>query len=264
MSSLSRLVPALAVLFLVGGASPPPQPDVSLLYRSHWGGFHTADMVVSARRDGTTYRLVLTFQARGLANLFLGLGLRAESMGRDGAMIAPWDYGYYAHTPKEETRVILVFDAETGLGRRTIAEKRSLPGGGWTPLDDEPLPSGLRSGVLDPLSAFLALGDRARAAVAAGGRTFTVQVFDGRRRYDLAAEVTQGNPTVRLRVAVRPVAGFSRRHLRMWRGTSFEVTLDERLWLPTHIAGNVAGPSLVIRAIRACPPSAGCTLSGRG
>ncbi|MBW7850780.1 MAG: DUF3108 domain-containing protein [Rhodospirillales bacterium] len=259
MSPLVRPLVTLTLLFALGGASPATR-DVSLSYVGYWGGLHMADtVVITSNREGV-YRMRLGFQARGLTDVFFGLELSAESEGRQNPRLEPAAYRYQARSHDEETRVMVTFDPTTGQGRTVLAEKRDLPGGPWVPRDDEPLSAAMRSSVLDPLSAFAALGRQTQLAIAAGAREFTIAVFDGRRRYDLEAHVLRRPATdlPRIQVRVMPLAGFSQRHLERWRGRRFEITLDRHLWLPVRIEGSIAGVALVIRAVRTCPPAEGC------
>lgn len=268
MSGLRRSLLAAALLAAtvpLSGAAPLAPPEVALRYRSDWGGLHTADMVLTAQKAPGAYDLRLHIRTRGAVGWLFGLDLVAESGGRGDESLEPLRYQYHALSPENENLVALRFDPDTGLGHRVTARKRTLPDGQWAAdrPDEAPLAAALRTGVFDPLSAFLAFGEETRRAVAAGQTGFAVPVFDGRRRFDLAATIGTATPagTIRLRMTVKPVAGFKKRHLDMWQDAAFDVEVDTRLWLPVRIVGDVAGPLLVIRAVQACPPAAGCVLT---
>lgn len=255
----------LAATVPLVGAAPLAPPEVALRYRSDWGGLHIADMVLTAQKAAGVYDLRLRIRTRGAVGWLFGLDLIAESGGRGDDDLEPLRYQYHSLSPKDENLVALRFDPETGVGHRVTARKRTLPNGQWVAdsPDEVPLAAALRTGVFDPLSAFLEFGEETRRAIAAGRTSFSVPVFDGRRRFDLLGAIRATTPAgnVRLDMTVKPVAGFKRRHLAMWTDAAFDVEVDSRLWLPVRIVGDVAGPLLVIRAVQACPPAAGCVLT---
>jgi len=111
----------------------------------------------------------------------------------------------------------------------------------------KPVPNKLRSGALDPISAFIA----ARNEILIGGQSdFRIPIYDGRRRYDLLGEVDlpetiwirgSDRDLIRVRVAIEPLFGFDKKRTGRMQKSSGKAyfTPDDR-FLPIQIVVNGA------------------------
>ncbi len=238
------------------GGQDPRQLE-QLAYDLKIGGLHVADFLAEFSEDADGYRTTLTMETRGMARWFQDF--RAELVG-EGRMVI--------ETGRGPTPVPRVFDraweAQTMAATLTIGydpvtrlaeaqERMFNPQTGETLAYEDmewaqdrdlppPVPDDLRTGVFDPMAAFVA----ARAQIHHGGRNaFRVPIYDGRRRYDLVGEVEaprafwmdgQDVELVPVVARVEPVFGFDERRTETIQESSGRLLFspDER-FIPVQV-----------------------------
>jgi hypothetical protein len=203
-----------------------------LAYDLKIGGLHVADFLAAFEEGPDAYRTTLTMETRGMARWFqdfraelVGEGRMAIETGRGPTPVPrTFDRAWEAQTVAASltigydpvSRLAL---AEERLFNPQTGEALTLEDLDWN-RDRElppPVPDDMRTGVFDPMAAFVA----ARAQIHHAGRSeFRVPIYDGRRRYDLVGEVEAprefwiGGEDVELvpvTARVEPVFGFDKR-----------------------------------------------------
>lgn len=215
----------------LSGQNPTLQAE-HLAYDLKIGGLHVADFLAEFSENPDGYRTTLTMETRGMARWFQDF--RAELVG-EGKMVIEtgrgltpvprvFDRAWTAQTVGATLSigfdpVTRLAQAEERMFNPQTGETLSFEDMEWSQ-DRElppPVPDDLRTGVFDPMAAFVA----ARAQIHHGGRnSFRVPIYDGRRRYDLVGEVEaprefwMGGRDVELvpvMARVEPVFGFDDR-----------------------------------------------------
>ncbi len=253
----ARLLMAVLVLAAGPAAAEAPEPagQTHLRFEASWAGLRAADFVISLGNgdDGTenTFRL----RTRGLFDPFIRLRVAATSQGRaaDQSRLYRVDY-----TNRRRQRSVKVrFD-----GEQAVPTIHTL---GATPAEDREkeakVPPAQRTNVLDPLTALAGIFGNARHLLTGGPQTFVLQVYDGRRRFDLKGQVmgtvwrvikSRSQRVHRLRFTADPIAGFKTRHRDLWRKYAFDVYLStDGRFLPLLISP--AGPGPEITLVEVCP-----------
>ena len=137
------------------------------------------------------------------------------------------------------------------------------------------MPEGLRKNVIDPLTAFLRLRDH--VATAGEGEAFTAQIFDGRRRYDLAAEVVgrdrasvagRQQRVVRVALTLELLAGSNSNDLETVATDDDRVEAelllsDDQRLLPLRLSILNSTFANSIELLQDCSGEAGCQLAAR-
>lgn len=202
-----RACAGLVLSLFAGTAFAAP---LELRYSATWGGGPAAEILLSLDEHGGVFRNQLELQTVGLARLLSGFKARAVSEGRADGAVAPTAYdAVYDSRKKRDKRINVQF--VRGLDG-TVAEEG--------PLDtstDPLLPEALRRDVIDPLSCLTAIRRMIQTHGLGGTRTFTLAVYDGKRRFDVEGSVLSTETmrwsgssvkAVNLRLLLRPVAGF--------------------------------------------------------
>ncbi len=251
--------------------------ETHLRFEAYWGGFHTADFVLSLRNGGKAYNNTFRLETRGLADLFLRLKIIARSRG-EAILDPPGDgptgdeIGAYAPTLYEldytnrrrERSVRVAFG--NGHARPTIRTK------GATAEEDrekeKKVAEKYRTGVMDPLTALAEIFRRAGAHLKGGPASFRLAVYDGRRRFDLVGEfrgrtrrtiLRRGYDLYHVRVRARPIAGFKDSHKELWNDQAYDIYLStDGALLPIQIMSIGNGPVMNLREV--CPGP--CRLEG--
>jgi hypothetical protein len=178
--------------------------EVAAFYKATWAGLPAGKIRLGFRQSGSDYRNEIWVVSEGLPRWFTRFKADAVAEGRAAAgRILPRRYAVrYDLRKRRNSRVELDYVA---AGDGVVAER----GAGDTSRKP-PLAEAFRRNVVDPLSALAAIRRELKVDRAAG-RHFTVAVFDGARRFDIAAEiVASGRPEhlIRLALSLRPIAGF--------------------------------------------------------
>lgn len=207
----SLAAPALCLLLSAGPAMAADSPPggLSLTYSVHVGGVHVldadADMVLGP--DG--YHAGLRMQTDGFLGRVAQWKTDVRAQGRFGAPL-PQPRQFTAHGSwRDEPRLTTVDYAPDGAPTVTLAQPEPEK-------DREPVPSDLRLGTVDPVTAIVAVLDKVAKA---GDCDITVPVYDGRQRYDLvfatagetvleASDLSvYAGPATSCTVRYRPLAG---------------------------------------------------------
>ena len=184
----SRLARATTVLiiglvaFVLTAAPLRAERDapLNLRYGLYWAGFQIATLTLEHQIQSARYRSQLLIETVGLVEKLVHYRATTLASGwlGDGDSLLPVTYRSEYRSRKKDRRSIVQFDPASGDVLENT--KRGKP-------DDSKVPERLRRNVIDPLTAFLRIRDH--VATAGKGEIYAAQIFDGRRRYDLAAEV---------------------------------------------------------------------------
>lgn len=179
---------AQADSIIVAGSPPPAAAAGAYSYQGYAGGFRVGDVHMNIVLNQDRFAAEMRLETGGMVSWFVEWRHGSLSRGRavtptrqkntEGGNAAPLLVDFYRNDSfwKGRDRYI-EFAAKGGLAAVTIADPH--------PIRDEerpPVTKAQRTGVLDPLSAIIAIG---RALELTGTCTATYPVFDGRRRYTL-------------------------------------------------------------------------------
>jgi hypothetical protein len=155
---------------------------LNLRYGLYWAGFQIATLTLEHEIQPTRYRSQLLIKSVGLVEKLVHYRAKTLATGSlgDGDSLLPVTYRSEYRSRKKDRRSVVKFDPASGDVVELENTKRGKP-------DDSKVPEALRRNVIDPLTAFLRIRDH--IATAGQDEAFTAQIFDGRRRYVLAAEV---------------------------------------------------------------------------
>lgn len=265
MAGPFRAALPLLVLLAASGAARADGP-VTLRMEGWWGGLKGADILFTSNQTKSAWSGEFLVQAAGLLRWLTRLEADARGHGPEGPEgAAPLSYLQHVVSNKSDRTVELGFGGEPPLGRR-LRDVETYADPDKRKRDPENVPDlaeAQRRDTMDPIAAILVLGRRALA----GERTYLLNVYDGRRRFDLSVEVRGrathglfGRPTETIDAVaiVHPVAGFKPFHYRWWSDARFEVYLDPSSGLPLRISSSSFLASAVLSATAMCPPAPDC------
>lgn len=212
MRILAIAVLMLGMLGIAGPLRAAQEAPLELRYGLYWGGVRLATIDLHHELEPGAYQAALSLETVGLVKKLTKYRAEVSAAGqreRFGSL-APVTFSSKYKSRKKSRSAVIEFDPRTGdvIGLRI--EKRGRP-------DGTDVPEELQHGVIDPLTAFLSLRDELRRARIDGRSSFEASVFDGRRRYDLQAEVTgrervklsgRSWPAIRVRLDLLPIVGF--------------------------------------------------------
>lgn len=217
---------ALVAATVVTRAAAAAEPGAVLDYEVRYGPLQVLALRTTARFDGDRYQATTDVRTVGVVAMLFPWSAASDSRGvRDDGIMHPLRFrtaGEY-----RGTRRLAEIEYPSGAGPRVRIDPPAETD------DRDPVPTALQQATIDPLTASL-------AAVSSGCHG-TLQVFDGRRRYDLVLSdlgETTTPPSRHTRYAgrsrhcralIQPLAGF-------WRS---EPRHDER---PTQVDYWVASP----------------------
>ena len=260
------------VAFVLTAAAVRADQDapLNLRYGLYWAGFQIATLTLEHEIQSTRYRSQLLIESVGLVEKLVHYRARTLATGRlgDGDSLLPVTYRSEYRSRKKDRRSIVKFDPASGDVLEFEITKRGKP-------DDSKVPEALRKNVIDPLTAFLRIRDHVATAVK--GEVFTAQIFDGRRRYDLAAEVVgrdrawiagRDQRAVRLALTLKFLAGSNVDDLEEVAADDDRVEAelmlsDDQRLLPLRLSivnTVIAGR---IELLQDCSGEAGCQLAAR-
>jgi hypothetical protein len=170
----------LAFWAAAGHAASTSDSPLDLRYRFSWAGVPIAEFGLRHVTSATAYQTELTIETTGLADqLFTYRGLaRATGAYQSPDGLAPSRFRSAYESSRKSRKILIRFDRATGDVTGLEITKRGEP-------DRTKVPPALQKGVIDPLTALMQL--RHELAADAGAGTYAAAVFDGRRRFDLAA-----------------------------------------------------------------------------
>jgi hypothetical protein len=261
---LVRLGCALGAAIIAGaaGTGPAAAEDIIAVYSAYWAGLPAAEIRLKLRDGGPGYRDEIEIATQGLPQLFTHFRATALAEGHRGL-------GQGA----EPARYLAVYDLRKRHDRRISMQFVNRIGGRVaerSPDDTSrkpPLAEAHRKDALDPLSAVEALRGALRMATAPG-RSFSIPVYDGARRFDVVGHVLPGkDPSGGIRYAeltLRPIAGFKGESSEDGdpddapRKVELTVTNDDRA-VPLSISVPVFFMPLVVQLQRLCVVPDPCT-----
>ena len=190
--------------------------------------------------------------------------LAIGQLGADETM-TPITFSSEYSSHKKDRRSIVRFDRDSGDVVDLEITKRGKP-------DSSKVPEALRKNVTDPLTAFFEIRDYVASPGATG--PFTAAIFDGRRRYDLKAEVTgrdrawaagREQPVIRVDLTLTLLAGSDLDDINLENnqlGLELLLSDDQRL-LPLKMRLLDTTPAASIELLQDCSGAAGCQLAAR-
>ena len=175
---ISGLIALVLAASLTRAAEETP---LDLRYGLYWAGFQIATLKLQHEVASTGYRAKLLIETVGLVEKLVHYRARTlaeRRAGRRTGSLLPVAFSTEYRSRKKERRSIVTFDPASG----DVVDVRDHQArqAGLSKVPEE-----LRKDVVDPLTAFLRI--REHVAAAGPAAPFVAQVFDGRRRYDLAA-----------------------------------------------------------------------------
>jgi hypothetical protein len=259
----------LGLILLVG----PARADDRVVERMEgwWGGMKAADIMLtvdeSSRSAGPiNWDGMLEIHSSGIIKWLTGLTAEARGHGHFSSPPAVSEsYLQHVRSNKSDRTVSVAYAGDTSLATRTKdLETFADPTKAARDAENVPdLPEDERRGTIDPIAAVLSIGRRA----AAGEKRFVLAVYDGRRRFDLAVEVTgpgshhfDGRQVATLDAiaTVHPIGGFKPFHVKWWNNAKFDVFVDPRTELPLQISSSSFVAAVVVTAHAVCPPNPDC------
>ncbi|WP_142847375.1 DUF3108 domain-containing protein [Telmatospirillum sp. J64-1] len=250
-----------------------PSDTVGLRYSGHWSGFRVGSMSLIIQEDPNGYVAQMELQSDGLMHRLSPLRVEAETRGVRDTTPAPGQipgeplrFQMVSVDKRKQHEVQVEFDPQSGLAVKTLDQRTDRD---EDESEDELLPDELLTNVLDPLSMIVALRDQTAAAVYGNGPArFTVPSYDGRRRFDLNAEILgpgrhRAMETIRLRLTLTPRGGFKEKQIKNWQNMVIEAQLDSRYLLPVRFVAHGSFGAAVINLEQACVDGnpAGCSLA---
>ena len=260
------------VAFVLTAAPVRAEQDalLDLRYGLYWAGFQIATLELEHQIESTRYRSRLLIKTVGLVEKLVHYRAKTLATGRlgDGDSLLPVTFRSEYRSRKKDRRSIVTFDPASGDVVEFENTKRGKP-------DDSEVPARLRKNVIDPLTAFLRIRDH--VATAGMGEAFRAQIFDGRRRYDLAAEVVgrdrawvagRQQRVVRLAITLDFLAGSNANDLEKVAADDDRIEAelllsDDQRLLPLRLSvlnTTIAGS---IELMQDCSGEAGCQLAAR-
>lgn len=225
------VIVALAVLASRAPGAAVDAP-LDLRYALYWAGLHVGDVRLVHVVEPSTYTSEFSFETVGLAELLARYRSQARIHGvRNGAdALQPRRYSYRQSSKQVSRTARILFDPETGTALEAASTKRGRS-------QRIEVPEDLRTDVVDPLTAFFELRSNVAAGDGRDGAPASIQVFDGRRRFDVHAEVAgrgqtevdgRDVPVLEVDLTIEPIAGFDEGDREPW---SVRVLLsdDDRL-----------------------------------
>ena len=230
-------------------------------YSAYWAGLPAANIRLTLRDGGLGYHDEIEITTQGLPRLLSRFRATASAEGRlaPDRTAEPSRYvAAYDLRKRHDSRISMLFVRRSG---ETVAER-----GPDDTSRKPPLAEAFRKNSVDPLSALERIREGLRTA--GPGRRFTIPVYDGARRFDIAGEILPRNSpadgTLRAELTLRPIAGFRGETSEDGdpdtapRKVELTVTDDARL-LPLSITVSVFFMPLVIRFEELCPIARSCS-----
>jgi len=158
------------------------EAPLDLRYALHWAGFQIATVKLQHTVAPAGYDAKVVIETVGLVEQLVRYRARTLANGELGpdGRLQPVAFSTQYRSRKKDRRASVTFDPASGDVVDVAITKRGKP-------DQSKVPEALRKDVVDPLTAFLHIRQHVAERPAA---PFVAQVFDGRRRYELAARVT--------------------------------------------------------------------------
>jgi hypothetical protein len=209
---MRMLAVAVLMLGMAGPLQAAQEMPLELRYGLYWGGLRLATLDLHHELAPGGYRSGLSIETVGLVERFTKYRAEVNAVGERhwfGDLI-PVSFSSKYKSRKKSRTAVIEFDPLTGDVVDLRIEKRGKP-------DGTDVPKEMQHDVIDPLTAFLSLRDELARARIDGQGAFEAAVFDGRRRYDVTAQVTgrervkvsgRSWPAIRVELDILPIVGF--------------------------------------------------------
>lgn len=178
---ITGLVMAVFVMILaVAGPRPAASAEgVALGYEGYLGGLHMMTAKVELARNNENYRMVTNAEGRGLIGWIIDWQSKAVTegvVGQDG-MLRPLHHRRDMIRGGKPAKIMQIEYRDDGVP--LVARLREGDEANFAEAEN-------RKGTVDPMSAVTAIIDQMAAGQACAGKS---QVFDGKLRYDVTAEM---------------------------------------------------------------------------
>lgn len=257
-------------LFLVAGLLALPAQaqnsghQAQLAYKVYVGGVRMFNVSYNMSLDAHNYQAQVKVKAKGLGKIFANITLIMTSNGAiAGGRMMPQSFSYYNRKRKRKRTADVFWDGGMPQTNRT-----------W-PISDmkrASLVPTLRRDLVDPITAFLALGSTSATKGCNGSR----RIYDGSVVYDLQfrrigqetfkSGGSYNGPAIKCQITHFPVGGYSPRGLEKARRNPARFTvwlvpvelyeIGRKVLLPVGATGRIKG-----KGFSAVP--AGVTLDGQ-
>ena len=256
-------------------AAEPPEIDdqLHLRYAAYWGGLHIADFSLSLQNRENAFENQFNLASRGLVWFFTDLDAEAKSRGTITASadntptrFIPTHYHTEYKSKKHWRWVDITFGddenpAKAITGTSPIKGKEHK----WDPKDKGPevldkVEPEQTVGTMDPVTLVPQLMSFVSTHLEGGPKEAVLPGFDGRRRFDMKAtylglatrEVGDTKfDTYRVRIKPVPVAGFKKRHEKIWNKAAYDFYFSrDGKFIPVQIFPVKSGP--VLNFIKEC------------
>ena len=214
---LVMMMTLAGVLTLTSDRSQAAQP-LYLKYEAYFGGLHAMDINLQVDRSPQDYEISLEARLTGFISNFFSFEMASRAAGMTGEE-GPRPKRFRTQNVwqgKKERWVEISYGSNGSL--QVAAEPPAQAD------DRDKVPESYRLGTMDPMSGFLAIVETLSRS---GDCSNSVEVFDGRRRYDLvtqdrgaktlavSAYAPYGGPATHCRLALKQVTGFwKKEHLK--------------------------------------------------
>jgi hypothetical protein len=255
---------ALALLLNLAFAPAARAEAVTGFYRASWAGLPAATIRLEISGSEDAYCDRIAIETEGLPRWITKFRAIASSEGKVAAEgdAHPSRYdALYDLRKRKHKRLSFRFVAS---GDAVVAER--------TPEDTTRKPQLReidRRNVIDPVAAATAIREHLRRTEPQPGQRFTLPVYDGARRFDVLAEVTEvGRDEIRLRLELHPIAGFKGESSEDQdpddapRPVDVAFSGDGRL-VPLYLSVHVFFLPLTVRLDHLCPSFESCAAAER-
>jgi len=252
---------AIGLLLAAVTAGSASAEDIVANYSAYWAGLLAANIRLTLRSDDTGYHNEIEIATQGLPHLVTRFRATAAAEGRVAA-----------DRTAEPSRYSATYDLRKRRDRRVSLQFVRRPGGTFAERETDdtsrkpPLAEGFRKNAVDPLTALERIRELVRAT--GPGGSFSIPVYDGARRFDIAGRMLpKSDPadrTRRVELTLHPIAGFRGETSEDGdpddapRKVQLTVTDDTRA-LPLLIAVPVFFMPLVIRFQELCATTGTCS-----
>ncbi|MEG3618412.1 DUF3108 domain-containing protein [Magnetovibrio sp. PR-2] len=252
---------------------PKTEDQLHLRYAAYWGGLHIADFALSLKTDENGFENQFHLKSRGLVWFFTELDAEAKSKGavvssndQRAPQFQPSHYFTEYKSRKHWRWVDITFGEEQNpakavTGTSPIEGKEDK----WDPKDKGPevldkVEPDKTVGTMDPVTLVPQLMAFVDTHLSGGPKEGVLPGFDGRRRFDMKATYlgpatrTVGEAkyeTYRVRVKPIPVAGFKKRHEKIWNKAAYDFYFSRNgKFIPVQIYPVKSGP--VLNFVKEC------------
>lgn len=234
-------------------------PRFSRLYKIYWSGLHVGNAYTEIIPTQEGYGMRLHMRSRGVAKLLTDWkGNSAASMyERDDKSFVPKRFLTAYENRKKPKRIELLFNKAGSVQKESVEPPDNR--------DKRPaVPAANKNGVYDPVSLIFAARHEVRKAIEAGKNTFTMKMYDGRRRTDLPFTILGMTEEGLIHISFTeiPVAGYTDREMKGVKDGERQISLylSRHDLFPVFVKGTSPLGSATIRYSKDCDSVAACML----